>query len=426
MKKGLLAKISILLTVCMIAVSCSSNDTVSDVTTPFSDTVSSDTSDTSATEEAIQITEEETSTTEEETTAEETTVTSATTTEAVTETSVTTTQTVTATITEVTEPAPEWTEQEFSASMFVNTEGVYSRKAPIQGYEKSKQFHLNDSVNVVAKTSTDYYKTSEGDYIHVDYLSKEKVTVTTTTTAAVTTNSNVSSGDYIEVDGYVDLKIPKDDFRFFIKGELDKANVDKYLLRPVYAEMFKNIPGYVSGEFDFENRTCFKNLTKDNSLKVKELADHYWEDLRNLGWNSSSLSSKRSRVYGNLINLYYCAQNSNIGDYAPDGTQYVAKNLDGYCYTSKTELNNLYWLIAPRELKRLPDNTYCRRKGLGLEWTNTPVEGSIDCSGFFVIAALGETLISDEAYKNNWTPVDPNLHVGWSQSSPDPKIYEII
>ena len=211
--------------------------------------------------------------------------------------------------------------------------------------------------------------------------------------------------------------------------------VDDSLLRPAYTELFKNIPGYVSGDFDFlayGNSLKFKNLTKENSLKLKELVDHYWEDLMNLGWldnqnysNSFLLSEKRDRVYGNFINLKYCAQNSNVGDYAPDGTQYVGKTIDGYCYTAKTELNNLYWLIEPRKLLQLPEGTYAKQKGLGIEFSTTGGEGWTDSSGFYVIYTLS-TLISDKGYEWNWTPVDKTqYHWGYITTSPDENIYYI-
>ncbi len=80
--------------------------------------------------------------------------------------------------------APAWTETKASGTMYINTDGVYSRKEAIQGSTRVKQYSLNEAVTVTAKTDTSYYKLSDGAFVHADYLSSNKVTVTTTTTAA--------------------------------------------------------------------------------------------------------------------------------------------------------------------------------------------------------------------------------------------------
>lgn len=81
-------------------------------------------------------------------------------------------------------PAPVWTETKTSGTMYINTDGVYSRKEAIQGSTKVKRYSLNEAVTVTAKTDTSYYKLSDGAFVHADYLSSNKVSVTTTTTAA--------------------------------------------------------------------------------------------------------------------------------------------------------------------------------------------------------------------------------------------------
>lgn len=66
----------------------------------------------------------------------------------------------------------EWNETAVAAAdMYVNTAGVYSRIKPVQGSTRVSVLSLNQKVTVVAETDTDYYKTSEGSYIHKDYLS---------------------------------------------------------------------------------------------------------------------------------------------------------------------------------------------------------------------------------------------------------------
>lgn len=84
-------------------------------------------------------------------------------------------------------PAPRWTETQVSpTTMYINTQGVYSRIEPIQGSAKVSALELNQAVTVCAKTDTAYFKTESGSYIHSSFLSGEK-TAASTTTAATTT-----------------------------------------------------------------------------------------------------------------------------------------------------------------------------------------------------------------------------------------------
>lgn len=93
-----------------------------------------------------------------------------------------------------TAPVAAWAETAASGTMYINTNGIYSRKEAVQGSAKVKQYGLNEAVTVTAKTNTGYYKLSGGAFIHMDYLSGNKVTVTTTTTVkpVVTTTSTQS------------------------------------------------------------------------------------------------------------------------------------------------------------------------------------------------------------------------------------------
>lgn len=89
----------------------------------------------------------------------------------------------TVTVPAVTEsPAPQWRETAVSGTMYINTNGVYSRVSAIQGSSKVKSYSLNQAVTVIAKTDTGYYKIGDGEYIHSDYLSTSKVTAAVTTT----------------------------------------------------------------------------------------------------------------------------------------------------------------------------------------------------------------------------------------------------
>lgn len=91
---------------------------------------------------------------------------------------------------------PKWTETALSGELYVNTDYIYSRINAIQGSEKVKQYRLNDKVTVVAKTDTDYYKLSDGTFIHGDYLSENE-------TAVAAGNSVGSDYTSVTTKGYV-------------------------------------------------------------------------------------------------------------------------------------------------------------------------------------------------------------------------------
>lgn len=93
---------------------------------------------------------------------------------AVTTTAAVTTEAVTTT----------WTESPVGEQvMYVCQGGIYSRINAIQGSKKINRYNLNDTVTVVAKTDTDYYKLSDGNFIHVSFLNSEKTVITTTAAA---------------------------------------------------------------------------------------------------------------------------------------------------------------------------------------------------------------------------------------------------
>lgn len=75
----------------------------------------------------------------------------------------------------------EWKETKAEGTKYV-TVGCYSRKKAVLGAETVKLYNVNDKVTVVAVTDTGYAKLKDGTFIHNDFLSNSKVTVTTTTT----------------------------------------------------------------------------------------------------------------------------------------------------------------------------------------------------------------------------------------------------
>ena len=103
-------------------------------------------------------------------------------TEATTPKPSTTTTTTTAATPQSTEaPAPEWTETAVSGTKYVTVD-CYSRKKAVLGATTVKLYKTNTEVKVVAKTNTGYFKLENGSFIHGDYLSDNKVVITTTTT----------------------------------------------------------------------------------------------------------------------------------------------------------------------------------------------------------------------------------------------------
>lgn len=89
---------------------------------------------------------------------------------------------------------PEWEETAISGERYVSEDFIYSRISAIQGSERIKQYRLNEKVTVTAITDTDYYKLSDGTFIHKDYLSENE-----------TVNNTENSEDYSSVtkNGYV-------------------------------------------------------------------------------------------------------------------------------------------------------------------------------------------------------------------------------
>lgn len=111
----------------------------------------------------------------------------------------------------------EWSESSYSATMYVNTD-CYSRVKPILGFTKANLYHINDKVNVVAKTNTDYYKLDNGEFISVDYLSTSKVTVQSSSSSASSSKSSSSSSsssrhsDIVYIDIGSSIGRPLSDF----------------------------------------------------------------------------------------------------------------------------------------------------------------------------------------------------------------------
>lgn len=82
----------------------------------------------------------------------------------------------------------EWKETAEDSVKYVSVD-CYSRKNAILGAETVKLYSANEKVEVVAITDTGYCKLKDGTFIHSDYLSDSKVTVTTEAITAQPTAS---------------------------------------------------------------------------------------------------------------------------------------------------------------------------------------------------------------------------------------------
>lgn len=79
----------------------------------------------------------------------------------------------------------EWKETKADGTKYV-TVGCYSREKAVLGAKTVKLYNVNDKVTVVAVTDTGYAKLKDGTFIHNDFLSDSKVTVTAAPTSQST------------------------------------------------------------------------------------------------------------------------------------------------------------------------------------------------------------------------------------------------
>lgn len=181
------------------------------------------------------------------------------------ETAVTGTTTAATADTSVATPKEQtWKETKLSADMYLNAT-VYSRIKAYIGAPTADLYQINDKVKVTAITDTDYYKLSDGCFIHRDYLSDEKTVIQTTvqattittappaTTAPIATTAKednrkpvTTSGKYVS-SGYapLDEKIHTILDRIITKNMNDEQKlkaVYDYLMQSSYFERTLLIP----------------------------------------------------------------------------------------------------------------------------------------------------------------------------------------
>lgn len=102
----------------------------------------------------------------------------------------------------------KWTETAVSKTMTVNT-SCYSRKAAYSGAAKGTVYKKGTSVNVVALTSTSYYKLEDGTYIYAKYLTEAAQTTTATYSATPASVKLMLNYDYTKRYAYKQLSDKK-------------------------------------------------------------------------------------------------------------------------------------------------------------------------------------------------------------------------
>lgn len=110
----------------------------------------------------------------------------------------------------------EWKETKSEGTRYVTVD-CYSRNKAVLGAETVKLYNVNDKVTVVAVTDTGYAKLKDGTFIHTDYLSDSKVTVTTA--PASTTTKKPAQQDPVQSQ-------VSDEYSWVIKPSYDYDDVN--------------------------------------------------------------------------------------------------------------------------------------------------------------------------------------------------------
>lgn len=207
------------------------------------------------------------------------------------------------TASETEKPVPEWAETPYSVTLYVNTDGIYSRIAAIQGSTVVNRYSLNQAVDVIAYTNTGYCKIAQDEFIHKDYLSYDKITTTTTkevttikspVTAATTTPATTT-------EKAVDDFVGKYNQRQQTQWEIDFSNK---VFELTNAERIKN------GKPAYKKLSPLSNVatTRAWEILVEYRSDHTRPD----GQYFSSAYKEQG------IQYHYCGENIAAGQHTPE------------------------------------------------------------------------------------------------------------
>lgn len=73
----------------------------------------------------------------------------------------------------------EWNEIEIKETLYIK-ESCYSRTKAVVGSDSVRKYSAGTRINVIAATDTGYYKLTDGNYIHSDYVTDKALTKETT------------------------------------------------------------------------------------------------------------------------------------------------------------------------------------------------------------------------------------------------------
>lgn len=161
---------------------------------------------------------------------------------------------------------PTWTETAASGTYYINT-ACNSRAKAIQGSDVVKQYKVNDTVTVIAKTDTGYYKLADGEFIHGDYLSDSKVTVQQPSSG--NNGGSTGNGNTGEAKPYEGTKHTPDEGATIIETQTGVARnntiITLYLVETDGGKFFFN---EASGKY---YKTADDAYNGRNSVRLKEV-----------------------------------------------------------------------------------------------------------------------------------------------------------
>ncbi len=167
----------------------------------------------------------------------------------------------------------EWKETPTSGTKYVTVD-CYSRKNAIIGSDKVDLHTYGSSVKVVAKTDTDYYKLSDGSFIHQDYLSDSKpVKTEPPKTTAKPQTQKPASGSTDKTDGYTWVIQPQynyDDVEILRQSNYLPSGEGLLVSKSHYEQgVWMNEPGtLVKNLFAVKNKNKYGLINSDAKLLI--------------------------------------------------------------------------------------------------------------------------------------------------------------
>lgn len=279
--------------------------------------------------------DERISTSEAETTSISVTSTKANTTKPV-ETTVTSTKATETSAPVTTKPVPEWTETKAEGKRYLAV-SCYSRKKAVLGAETVKLYDINDEVTVIAITDTGYYKLKDGTFIHSDYLSEEKVVMTTVVTTTTTTTVATPAPKPVPITSSMkkeDKPKPVKNGKYISSGYEPLDNV----IFPLLDKLIKNnmsdddkrlaIYDYLVG-FQYKERTLL--IPKNKKAYEEQLyAISLFEKGYGICYDFSSAFKYMTKALGMNTKMYYGQHKSRNSGYTPH--TWTMLEIDGMNY----------------------------------------------------------------------------------------------